>query len=122
MDFLTELKMAATALYDGMGDHADYCSDLMNQAAELLAKLQDDYDSKNLALKAAKAMQQAETERADANERDAGRYRWLRKRHWSDSTLAVVAVPKRSVKLGEDCPSEERLDAAIDQVMSNGNA
>lgn len=68
MDFLTELKMAATALYDGMGDHADYCSDLMNQAAELLAKLQDDYDSKNLALKAAKAMQQAETERADANQ------------------------------------------------------
>lgn len=118
-EFVRELKESAAGLHDGMGGHADHCAELMEKAAKRIAEMEENATTQALALKAAKAMQQAETERADANERDAERYRWLRKRHWSDSTIAVVAVPKRSVKLGEDCPSEERLDAAIDQAMRN---
>ena len=116
---LKELR-AATEPLKGIAD-AQAPLDVSELLALLdhITELEENATAKALALKAAKAMQQSETERADANERDAGRYRWLRKRHWSDSTLAVVAVPKRSVKLGEDCPSEERLDAAIDQAMRN---
>lgn len=46
--------------------------------------------------------------------RDAERYRWLRQQNWNDAALCVVARPKDAVKLGHDCPSMERLDAAID--------
>lgn len=45
---------------------------------------------------------------------DAVRYRWLRERHWNESTLFVVAGHHSLVRLGTDCPSDERLDAAID--------
>jgi len=44
---------------------------------------------------------------------DAARYRWLRAQHWHDGPMCVVVAPKQSVKLGADCPSEERLDALI---------
>ena len=44
---------------------------------------------------------------------DAERYRWLRAQHWHDGPMCVVVAPKQSVKLGADCPSEERLDAFI---------
>lgn len=46
--------------------------------------------------------------------KDAERYRWLREQYWNDGALCVVATPKVAVKLGHDCPSLERLDAAID--------
>lgn len=49
--------------------------------------------------------------------KDAERYRWLRKQHWSDSHLAVVYAPKDSVKLGRNCPSLELLDESIDDAM-----
>jgi hypothetical protein len=49
--------------------------------------------------------------------RDAERYRWLRELNWNDAALCVVADPKRNVKLGSDCPSGERLDAAIDALV-----
>lgn len=49
--------------------------------------------------------------------RDAKRYRWLRVQHWNDSKLCVVESPKKAVKLGQICPSEEQLDQAIDQYM-----
>lgn len=42
-----------------------------------LDKLQSDYTAQSLALKAAKAMQQAENERADANEQDKRRIDYL---------------------------------------------
>lgn len=48
---------------------------------------------------------------------DAARYRWLRKQNWNDGELAVVVDPKKSVRLGHDCPSLDRLDAAIDDAM-----
>lgn len=50
-------------------------------------------------------------------ELDAARYRWLRKQHWNDAAIAVVADPKKNVRLGTYCPSEELLDAAIDAAM-----
>jgi hypothetical protein len=45
---------------------------------------------------------------------DAERYRWLRQQYWNNAPLCVVAQPKQAVKLGHDCPSLDRLDAAID--------
>jgi hypothetical protein len=45
---------------------------------------------------------------------DAERYRWLRAQHWDEAPIACVANPKEAIKLGHDCPSLERLDAAID--------
>lgn len=60
------------------------------------------------------------TEEIDQYRKDAERYRWLRSRHWNDSDLCVVLNPKRSVKLGYICPSEERLDFAIDAAIEAG--
>ena len=51
-------------------------------------------------------------------QRDAERYRWLRKQHWNEGVLCVVAQPKKSVKLGRDCPSLDRLDCFIDAARS----
>ena len=47
---------------------------------------------------------------------DAERYQWLRKQHWAESKLCVVADPKTAVRLGSDCPSLERLDEIIDNA------
>jgi hypothetical protein len=49
---------------------------------------------------------------------DAERYRWLRKQHWSSSSLAVVMKPKQAIKLGAACPSHDLLDAAIDAALA----
>ena len=51
---------------------------------------------------------------------DAERYRWLRSQHWNESDMVVACHPKKSVKLGFDCPSGERLDHAIDAAMGKG--
>ncbi len=56
----------------------------------------------------------------EALRKDAERYRWLRGQHWNESEMAVVCHPKKGVKLGFDCPSEGRLDSAIDFAMSEG--
>lgn len=83
----------------------DYTYDLLENIDAMQAqinKLEENATAQALALKAAKAMQQAETERADANERDAERYRWLRQDESEFSSMT---------------PSE--LDDAIDQAMSN---
>lgn len=49
---------------------------------------------------------------------DAARYQWLRAQHWDSAPLAVVADPKRSIKLGCDAPSLDRLDQMIDAAMA----
>ncbi|WGY69866.1 hypothetical protein KEC55_07835 [Burkholderia cepacia] len=54
----------------------------------------------------------------DDDKRDAERYRWLRQQHWNESTLFVVAGHHSLVRLGTDCPSDERLDAAIDAASA----
>lgn len=51
-------------------------------------------------------------------QRDAERYRWLRKQHWNEGVLCVVMQPKKSVKLGCDCPSLDRLDGFIDAAIA----
>ncbi len=51
-------------------------------------------------------------------QKDAERYKWLRGQHWSESNICVVLNPKEAVKLGHDCPSNNRLDEAIDKAMS----
>lgn len=56
----------------------------------------------------------------EALRKDAERYRWLRGQHWNKSEMAVVCQPKKAVKLGFDCPSEGRLDCAVDTAMGKG--
>ena len=51
-------------------------------------------------------------------EKEAARYRWLRMQDWETGLLAVVADPKKAIKLGHDAPSRARLDAAIDAAMA----
>lgn len=60
----------------------------------------------------------AEVERLREFERDAMRYRFLRKCHWNESPLCVVVNPKAMVKLGADCPSKSRLDDAVDELLA----
>lgn len=54
--------------------------------------------------------------------RDAARYRWLREQDWFSSPLCVLRDPKRVLTngnvIGADCPSRDRLDAAIDAILS----
>lgn len=54
----------------------------------------------------------------EALQRDAERYRWLRLQDWDTCDLAVVANPKHAIKLGQDAPSRERLDARIDAHLA----
>lgn len=50
--------------------------------------------------------------------KDAARYRWLREQHWNEAPpLCVVTRPKQAVRLGHDCPTLDRLDAAVDAAM-----
>ena len=50
-------------------------------------------------------------------EKDAARYRWLRDCNWNLSVACVVVDPKKSVKLGCDCPSGCRLDELVDAYL-----
>ncbi|CAE6899696.1 hypothetical protein [Paraburkholderia domus] len=60
-----------------------------------------------------------QTERALTDEaRDAARYRWLRRQHWNEADMFVVAGSKSQVRLGTDCPSLVRLDDAIDAALT----
>jgi hypothetical protein len=58
----------------------------------------------------------------EALRQDAERYRWLRQQDWFEGDLCVLRDPKRSLTsgagLGADCPSHERLDAAIDAARA----
>jgi hypothetical protein len=55
-------------------------------------------------------------------EQDAARYRWLREQDWFRSPLCVLRDPKKALiewrGLGADCPSLDRLDAAIDATLA----
>ena len=53
----------------------------------------------------------------DQDKLDAERYRLLRQMNWFDSPFCVVMEPKKAVKLGYDCPSLDRLDAFVDEVL-----
>ena len=55
---------------------------------------------------------------ADELRKDAERYRWLREQSWDAGELCIVSQPKHAVKLGHDCPSLFRLDAAVDAAIA----
>ena len=57
---------------------------------------------------------------AEQSNSDAKRYRWLREQQWNESSLFVVAGSKKEIVLGTDCPSLDRLDAAIDAAILAG--
>lgn len=60
-----------------------------------------------------------ETQCAELKEH-ADMYRYLRAQHWSDGDIAVVLQPKEAVKLGRTCPSGEKLDTVIRNMMAQG--
>ncbi|HVM91356.1 MAG TPA: hypothetical protein VMT67_01020 [Terriglobales bacterium] len=60
-----------------------------------------------------------EAKSTDADKLDAERYRWLRQQHWNEADMFVVAGSKSQVYLGTDCPSCDRLDAAIDAARAH---
>ena len=75
--------------------------DSVESLFEMIDKLEENATAQALALKASKAMQQAETERAYANERDAERYRYIRQKSRCAPTIS----------------SADEFDASIDQAM-----
>lgn len=90
-----------------------FSSDVVLALMEIIAELEENAAAQSLALKAAKAMQQAETERADANERDAGRYRWLLANYargdgWQEIDDAL-----------NDGEADTKLSPSIDRAMRN---
>ena len=55
----------------------------------------------------------------DVLQKDADRYRYLRSRHWNEGGLYVIDNPLCKVQLlGLDCPSDKRLDGAIDAAIA----
>lgn len=61
---------------------------------------------------------QAAKQGAGQDARDAARYRWLREQQWDSASLFVIDGGKERVRLGTDCPSLFRLDAAIDAAIA----
>lgn len=80
-----------------------------------LDKLQDDYTAQGLALKAAKAMQQAETERADANELDAKRYQFIRSWNVDIDSWGMVTTDSENYHPQTDDDFDEVIDIAIEE-------
>lgn len=72
----------------------------------------------------AQASLRAKDAECEALRLKAARYDWLRECDWFDSELCVLRDPKRvltrGIGLGADCPSGDRLDAAIDQAIARG--
>lgn len=69
-------------------------------------------DNTNAALARAKAMKQAETERADANERDAERYRYIRTKE-----RMMLETDDGEARMTTTFSSADEFDDAIDQAM-----
>lgn len=101
--------------------------DSVESLFEMIDKLEENATAQALALKAAKSMQQAETERADANERDAERYRKLRN-GGDGCSVAVVTNPHEEfiddgeswggirVNTYDEEIAGDKLDTAIDSM------
>ena len=93
-------------------------SPVVSVTGELIAELEDELEccgSYNLDADEIAALL---AERAELK-RDAERYRWLRMADWWDSPVCVIKDPKSQARLGSDCPSRDRLDAAIDAAMQS---
>lgn len=88
-------------------------SDAVKALLDHIAELEENATAQALALKAAKAMQQSETERADDNERDAKRYRWLLRQAWFQDACYRYDLEDG----GRQNKFEELLGITIDQAM-----
>ena len=126
-DFSGNPGASATQYCNGWNDSGGYwkshCSDLQAQIDGLKTGFEA-YEQVNAGLKAEVArstereiLQLAEIE---SLRKDAERYRWLRIADWWRSPVCVLRNPKEQAKLGSDCPSGDRLDAAIDAAMGKG--
>lgn len=107
-------RVAASAKIGG-GMLKSEQNELLNYVDELHAQLdvlQDDYTAQGLALKAAKAMQQAETERADANEQDAKRYRYIRTKE-----RMMLEAEDGEARMTTTFYCAEQFDEAVDMAM-----
>lgn len=112
-DFSGNPGASATQYCNGWNDSGGYwknhCLDLQAQIAGLKTGYES-YEQVNSGLKA----------EVEALRKDAERYRWLRIADWWRSPVCVIRNPKEQAKLGSDCPSGDRLDAAIDAAMGKG--
>lgn len=126
-DFSGNPGASAIQYCNGWNDSGGYwkshCSDLQAQIDGLKTGFEA-YEQVNAGLKAEVArstereiLQLAEIE---SLRKDAERYRWLRIADWWRSPVCVIRNPKEQAKLGSDCPSGDRLDAAIDAAMGKG--
>ncbi|MDA7021047.1 hypothetical protein [Pseudomonas fragi] len=126
-DFSGNPGASAIQYCNGWNDSGGYwkshCSDLQAQIDGLKTGFEA-YEQVNAGLKAEVArstereiLQLAEIE---SLRKDAERYRWLRIADWWRSPVCVLRNPKEQAKLGSDCPSGDRLDAAIDAAMGKG--
>lgn len=79
-----------------------------------LSQAEENATAKDLALSAAKAMQQSETARADANERDANRYRYIR-----DKERLHLETCYGEAIMSTTFSSAEEFDEAVDQAMED---
>jgi hypothetical protein len=99
----------------------DYLFNAVMYAAQEPNPAKHDYRGKTLAMFAYVRDLEAKVRLlsgAGEDAKDAARYRWLRKQSWDEGMLCVVAWPRQAVRLGHDCPSLQRLDAAIDAALS----
>lgn len=107
----------------------------MTQHAELIDRLRKGSDAESAAWDdsgiisglnstmetAADAIEALERE-VEALRKDAERYRWLRKRHWSDTPPTIVVTNPSGLKLGVMTYSDERLDEVVDAAIQHEGA
>ena len=90
------------------------------QIIGILEENRPEHDGPDKAIAVSRAIEQAvlQSPEVQALMKDAERYRRLRGMTWHSSPLCVVSIPKKSVRPGFDCPSGDRMDAAIDAAMA----
>ncbi len=110
-----ELEKISNGFYDKLCVSQHYAQQL-REALEEISDIDPDDGTAWFHEKADAALSLPhDTSALDAMVKDAERYRKLRSMHWSDGGLCVTNA--YAVKLGHTCPSEDRLDAAIDAAM-----
>ena len=120
---------AERALIEGTGGNGDPVPAVIVGAEAILSLLDELEDAQrgmkySHAIRLKKTIEDLEAERdaalveLEACRKDADRYRWLRQAEWWRSPICVIRNPKDQAKPGSDCPSNLRLDSAIDAAMS----
>lgn len=91
-----------------------------DSVCEAITDLQRKCAERHEAISRLEAERNALRAKVERLRKDSTRYRWLREQQWDRSEICAVMHPKLAVKLGYDCPSLDRLDAAIDGAMEAG--